>query len=116
MTRSISRSSISFSACSLNSPLACLARASWIAFGRSRLPTWSARNGGLFRFMFSLPAFGNRSAAPDFVGDLHNHAELRPLLFLGEDIALLARGKAALRRQAELIERHELRGLIDPAL
>ena len=54
--------------------------------------------------------------APHLVGDLHDHAELRPLLLLGQHVALLARGKAALRRQAKLIERHEFRRLVDAAL
>jgi hypothetical protein len=40
-----------FSCAALSPPLACFARASWTALGRSRLPTWSARNGGLVRFI-----------------------------------------------------------------
>ena len=60
MTRSISRSSISFSASAVISPLARLARASWMRFGRSRLPTWSARNGGLV-VSFSCPSCDART-------------------------------------------------------
>src|SRR5882757_434535 len=30
-------------------------------------------------------------SAPDFIGQLHHHAELRPLFVLGDDIAFLAR-------------------------
>jgi hypothetical protein len=41
--------------------------------------------------------------------------KLRPLLVLGQHIAFLGRGKAALRRQAELIERHIFRRLLDAA-
>ena len=43
-------------------------------------------------------------------------AQLRPLLVLGQHIAFLGRGKAALAGEAELIERRELRGLVDAAL
>ena len=42
--------------------------------------------------------------------------ELRPLLVLGEHVALDGRGEAALRREAELLERRVLRGLLDAAL
>jgi hypothetical protein len=38
------------------------------------------------------------------------------LLVLGQDIAFLGRGEAALRREAELIEVDEFRRLIDAAL
>src|SRR5262245_41941232 len=51
MTRSISRSSTALSSTAPISPLACFSRASFSAAGRSRLPTWSARNGGLVRCM-----------------------------------------------------------------
>src|SRR5712692_6005678 len=54
--------------------------------------------------------------APCFVGELHNHRKLRPLLILGKDIALLGRGKAALRRKAELLERSKLGCFLDAAL
>ena len=43
-------------------------------------------------------------AAPDLLGDLDDHAQLGPLLVLGERVALLGRGEAALRREAELVE------------
>src|SRR5262245_44721055 len=56
------------------------------------------------------------SSSPHLVCELHDHAELRPLFFFGQDVALLARGEAALRRQAKLIERHELGRLVDTAL
>ena len=44
------------------------------------------------------------------------HAQLRPLLVLGQHIAFLGRGEAALRRQRELIRRHVFGGLADAAL
>src|SRR5436190_15113056 len=61
---------------------------------------------------YSLLAF----LAPDLVGDLHDPPQLRPLLVLGQDIALLGGGEAALRREAELIEVDVPRGLVDAAL
>src|SRR5262245_18131291 len=51
----ISRSSTSLSCASLISFFSCLARASWTACGRRKLPTWSARNGGLVLFIGSIP-------------------------------------------------------------
>ena len=35
---------------------------------------------------------------PHLFGQLHHHAQLRPLLLLGEQVSFLGRGKAALRR------------------
>src|SRR6187431_3203391 len=54
--------------------------------------------------------------APNLVGELDDLAHLGPLLVLGEDIAFLGRGEAALRRQAELLERSELRRFLDALL
>src|SRR5215472_5526755 len=54
--------------------------------------------------------------APHLVGKLHHHAQLRPLLLLGEHVAFLGGGKAALRRQAELIEACVFGRLLDAAL
>jgi hypothetical protein len=53
---------------------------------------------------------------PHFVGELHDHSKLRPLLVLGQHVAFLGRGKAALRRQAELIEGDVFGRLVDAAL
>src|SRR5215831_7130724 len=55
------------------------------------------------------------SLAPDLVGDLDQAAQLRPLLVLGQAIALFGRGEAALARDAELVERGIFRRLIDAA-
>src|SRR3954470_1520978 len=55
-------------------------------------------------------------SAPDLVGDLHDPPQLRPLLVLGQDIAFLGGGEAALRREAELVEVDVPRGLVDAAL
>src|ERR1051326_5240783 len=54
------------------------------------------------------------ASSPHFLGQLDDHRELRPLLVLGQDIALLGRGKAALRREAELVEIGIFRRLLDP--
>src|SRR3954453_1898546 len=147
MTRSISRSSTALRSAALISPLARFSRACFNDAGRRRLPTWSARNGGLVRFMVLLrlsrrharesgppysrshdvrhhgsPLSRGRHRArpilssPDLVGDLHDPPQLRPLLVLGQDIAFLGGGEAALRREAELVEVDVPRGLVDAAL
>src|SRR5262245_939632 len=55
-------------------------------------------------------------SSPDLTGNLADHAQLRPLLLLRKDIALLGRGEAALWRQTELLGRREPGRLVDPAL
>src|SRR4029078_9932249 len=57
-----------------------------------------------------------RSLFPHLVSELLDHAKLRPLLLLGEDVALLGGGEAALRGETELLQRSELGGLVDPPL
>src|SRR5262245_50837056 len=59
--------------------------------------------------------YGQITLAPHLFRHLHDPPQLRPLLLLGEDIAFLGRGEAALRREAELVERDELRRLLDAA-
>src|SRR6516162_11321045 len=54
------------------------------------------------------------NSTPNLARDLADHAQLRPLLVLGENIAFLGRGEAALRRETKLIEIGEMRGLLDP--
>src|SRR4029450_3438673 len=56
------------------------------------------------------------SSSPDLVGEFDDHAQFRPFLLLGQDIAFLGRGEAALRRQAELLERSEFARFLDAAL
>src|SRR5262249_26418725 len=56
------------------------------------------------------------SSSPNLVGELDNHAQFRPFLLLGQDIAFLGRGEAALRREAELLERSEFARFLDAAL
>src|SRR5260370_16268788 len=54
------------------------------------------------------------SSSPDLVGEFDDHAQFRPLLLLGQDVAFLGPGEAALRRQAELLGRTEFTRLLDP--
>src|SRR5215831_11551133 len=61
MTFSISRSSTALSSAAV-APFSRLVRASLSAAGRRKLPTWSARNGGLVRFIDPAPR-GNRPRA-----------------------------------------------------
>src|SRR6516225_8917215 len=53
--------------------------------------------------------------APDLGGDLHDEAELVPLLGRGEVVAFLGGGEPALRRQAQLVDAGVLRSLLDAA-
>jgi hypothetical protein len=53
---------------------------------------------------------------PNFLCELHDHTQLRPLFLLGKDIAFLGGGKAALGREAQLLEPHVFRRLIDAPL
>src|SRR5260221_12287269 len=62
MTFSISRSSTALSSAAVMAPFSRLVRASLSAAGRRRLRTWSARNGGLVRFIDPAPT-GNRPRA-----------------------------------------------------
>src|SRR6516162_9988984 len=55
------------------------------------------------------------ASSPHLIRHLHDPPQLRPLLVLGQDIAFLARGEAALRGEAELLERDEFRRLVDAA-
>src|SRR6202034_508608 len=58
----------------------------------------------------------NDASAPHLIGDLDHHAQLRPLLFFGQHIALFGGREAALRRQTKLIEGGELGRFLDAAL
>src|ERR1700722_2264733 len=57
----------------------------------------------------------NYASAPHLSGDLDDHAQLRPLLLLGEHVALFGGSEAALRREAKLIEGGEFGRFLDPA-
>src|SRR5580704_3575246 len=83
MTSLIAPSSAALSSAALISPLLRRSRAAFSAAGRNRLPTWSARNGGLVRCIICL------LSAPHFVRNLDDHVELGPFLVLGKHIAFL---------------------------
>src|SRR2546429_1170800 len=57
-----------------------------------------------------------RLLSPHLLGDLDDHAQLLPLLLLGEHVAALGGGETALRRERELLEVDEFRRLVDAAL
>src|SRR2546429_4674997 len=57
-----------------------------------------------------------RLLSPHLLGDLDDHAQLLPLLLLGEHVAVLGGGETALRRERELLEVDEFRRLVDAAL
>src|SRR6478735_1485165 len=82
----IAVSSASRNPASSRSPARCRARASSSAGGRSRLPTWSARNGGSVRTAMSrsVLALGSAAGLPDaYPVDVHVLRELS-VLDLGE--------------------------------
>src|SRR5215510_10500454 len=64
----------------------------------------------------SMRATKYHSSPPHLLRQLHHHPQLRPLLLLAEHVAFLGRGEAALRREAELINRHVATGVLDAAL
>src|SRR5678816_761259 len=57
-----------------------------------------------------------RLVAPDLAGGVDAKAQLRPLLIFGQVVAVMGARKAALRADAEVLERHELGRLVDPPL
>ena len=67
------------------------------------------------RFRGDDTTFVGRSS-PHFLRHLHDPPQLRPLLLLGEDIAFLGRGEAALRREAKLLECNIFRRFVNAAL
>ena len=50
---------------------------------------------------------------PNALGNALDQRDLRPLLVLGQLVANLAAGKAALGRQVQILERHVLSGFAD---
>src|SRR3954470_24879244 len=72
-------------------------------------------SGGSPAYLGETPTPAGRSA-PDLPGRLHDQLELRHLLRDIERVALHRGGEAALRREAELLERYVPRCLVDPAL
>src|SRR5262249_24548371 len=117
-----SRSSIALKAAASIAFRARRSRAALSAGVRRRLPTWSARKGGMVRWVIvtleftSPPCTGRGRSPPHLLGNLHDHLQLCPLFFLGEDVAFLGRGETALRRQAQLIQRDIFRRFVDAPL
>src|SRR5262249_585078 len=56
------------------------------------------------------------STSPHLLGNLHDHPQFGPLFVLGEDVAFFGRGEAALRRQAQLIQRDIFNRFVDAPL
>src|SRR5579864_1599360 len=83
---------------------------------RSAMPRPMPRAAPVTMATFPATMFAIGLCSPDFLCDLADHLELGPLLVLGEDIAFLGRGEAALRRQAKLLEIGEFGGFLDAAL
>src|ERR1700689_1642060 len=55
-------------------------------------------------------------SAPDFAGYFDDQAQLRFFIFDRQRVAADGAGETALRRDAEILERHESRGLVDAPL
>src|SRR3569832_2691381 len=75
-------------------------RRSWCASNR-RIPNSGSRRNPLDGARLIAPADLRQAAAlpaPHFLCHFDREAELGPLLFLGQDVAFLGRGKSALRR------------------
>src|SRR5689334_15861963 len=56
------------------------------------------------------------SSSPYLPCDLHDALELAPLLVLAQPVAVVRARETALRGKTQVLERHELRGLIDFSL
>src|SRR3984893_15910832 len=73
-----------------------------------RTPVAHARDRWPAMTMYLLP--------PNLTRNIDRELQFCPLLFLGEDVALFGRGKAALRRQCELVQRRVFGGFLQPPL
>src|SRR5581483_10594341 len=60
--------------------------------------------------------FSRSQLSPDLAGGLDDEAKLRLLFLDGDGIALEGRGEAALRAQAQLLERDVFGGFVDATL
>src|SRR5687767_6229971 len=67
-------------------------------------------------FFIVPPPEGCGILTPDFAGDPYSQLELALLVVLGQLVAHLARREAALRREAQVLERHVLGSLVDAPL
>src|SRR2546430_3624976 len=59
--------------------------------------------------------FPFRCSSPDPLGGFDHALELAPLFVLRQLVAVMRAGEAALRRQAQVFERHVARGVVDLA-
>ena len=55
----------------------------------------------------------SKDSAPDFAGDIGHQLEFRPLLILGQHVALHRRRKSALRTDGQLLQRKLLSSFVD---
>src|SRR5688572_20994919 len=81
----------------------------------ARCSSWPSSNpAGPAPTMTTWVLTGN--SIPDFAGRFDHQRKFRALLVDGERVALLGRRESALRTEAQLLERHEARRLVDTAL
>src|SRR5262249_10847389 len=83
---------------------------------RSTSPPLETCRARLYNFVNNLANSPRGALAPDLLGRLDHQAQLRPLVLVGQLVALDGRREAALRRQAELVDVHVLRRLLDAPL
>src|SRR3970040_1457023 len=69
-----------------------------------------------FRDATLLSGRNYNSGSPDLAGGVDAQLQLRLLLLDGQVVAVVGAGKAALRAQAKVFQRHDLRGLADSLL
>src|ERR1035437_4548049 len=116
----IASSSTSRSRCAVIVPARKLSRAAFTSGGRSRLPTWSARNGGLIRglkgCLLCVVDCSPRRSAPDRAGNRDDQLELGTLAGLADRVDLHHRGKRALGAQRQPLELDMGSGLLDAPL
>jgi uncharacterized membrane protein YoaK (UPF0700 family) len=88
------------------SAVAALAVAAGLLLLTAAGAAWSARH----------PADWRAVLAPDVLGGLDDEPQLGRLVGVGKRVAQLSGREAALAGQAQLVQRHVLGGLVDPAL
>src|SRR5271163_1506220 len=92
----------------------CSSRASITIISRRDLPSSSAamaRSG-----VKSLSTIFSPGLTPNVIGYFHDQPQFRFFIFNRQRISAGRAGEAALRRDSEILDRHELRGLVDSPL